>query len=689
MDPTNRNTALASALVEELARCGMRRAVLSPGSRSTPLAVALWRNPAIEVSVLVDERSAGFFALGAAQAEGTPAAVLCTSGSAAANLHPAVAEADEASVPLVVLTADRPPELRGIGAGQTIDQLNLYGTAVRWFCDVGTHEADDDGLLHFRSVACRAHAAARGEPRPGPVHLNVAWREPLAPIPVDGDVTAASRLALEGRGDRPLTAVASAPAAPEEALADELAERVAAAPRGLILAGRQPDSALAGPVAAFARASGYPLLAEPTSQLRLGPHDRDLVVSSYDPIARLRPPELEPELIVRFGDMPTCKALRQWIASLDGLRQVVVDPRFAWNEPSLRAEAMVRADPAALAGALAARLDAPTAASDWAGAWLSRSRAAAGAVAAELAALDHPTEPGVHAALGRLYSDGDLVFTASSMPIRDQEAFVASGPADVRFLCNRGANGIDGQISTALGAAAATGRRTWVVLGDLALFHDMNGLAALREVDAPVRIVVIDNSGGGIFEFLPQGEVLDRDEFEALLGTPSGLEVERVAALYGIEHRIVGSADELGASADGPIIFEVRTDRSENLALHRRLSECAAAAVAGARGRPWAPPLPRQPPPPPRPPPRAPGPAPGRPPPPRSSLPRPPRSIPRLSARAGSGTGSRARSEARRSWRRPSCRSSTPSRSSTTSARSPATRRSPGPSRSRASASPR
>ena len=186
MDPTNRNTALASAMVEELARCGVRRAVVSPGSRSTPLALALWRQPSIEVEVVLDERSAGFFALGTALATGTPAVALCTSGSAAAHLHPAVVEADEASVPLIVLTADRPPELRGIGAGQTIDQLKLYGDAVRWFCEVGTHEADDEGLLHFRSVACRAFAAALGDPGPGPVHLNVPWREPLAPHPGRG-----------------------------------------------------------------------------------------------------------------------------------------------------------------------------------------------------------------------------------------------------------------------------------------------------------------------------------------------------------------------------------------------------------------------------------------------------------------------------------------------------------------------
>src|SRR5262245_3615368 len=202
MDPTNANTALASAFVEELARGGVRQAVVSPGSRSTPLAVALWRQPEIEVSVILDERSAAFFALGAAQAAGAPVAMLCTSGSAAANYHPAICEADESALPLIALTADRPPELRGIGAGQTIDQLKLYGDAVRWFCEVGTHAADDDGLLHYRSTACRAFAAARGEPRPGPVHLNFPFREPLAPLPEEGAVTATDSLALNGRDGR-------------------------------------------------------------------------------------------------------------------------------------------------------------------------------------------------------------------------------------------------------------------------------------------------------------------------------------------------------------------------------------------------------------------------------------------------------------------------------------------------------
>src|ERR1700710_1327275 len=250
MAPTNHNTAPASASAEELARGGLRRAVVSPGSRSTPLAVALWREPAIEVTGILDERSAGVFALGAAQASGDPVALLCTSGTALANYHPAVAEADLAGVPLVVLSADRPPELRGIGAGQTIDQIKAFGESVRWFCEVGTHEADDAGLLHLRSVACRVLARARGEIRPGPVHLNLPWREPLSPVPVEGAVTATDPLPLHGGdGERPLTAVTRVALEPTEFILDEVAGHIGDAIAGVIIAGRQTDPELREPLA--------------------------------------------------------------------------------------------------------------------------------------------------------------------------------------------------------------------------------------------------------------------------------------------------------------------------------------------------------------------------------------------------------------------------------------------------------
>ncbi len=579
MDPTNANTALASAFVEELARCGLRHAVLSPGSRSTPLAVALWRQPEIDVSVIVDERSAGFFALGAAQASRSPVAILCTSGTAAANLHPAICEADHSAIPLIALTADRPPELRGIGAGQTIDQLKLYGDSVRWFSEVGTHAADDGGLLHYRSTACRAVAKARGEPRPGPVHLNLAWREPLAPVSDEGAVTATDPLALEGRGERPLTAVTPYDAEPSQFLLDEVAGHIGESRSGVIVAGRQLDPELREPLARLAAVAGMPTLAEPTSQLRCGPHDRSHVVTTYDLLLRNEgfAKRVAPDLVLRFGEMPTSKPLRAWLAS-SGADQIVVDPVSGWNEPTRRAAALLRADPTELAAGWAARLgeekEVPSV-------WLDAERAAQKAIEAELGAQEAPTEPGLQLALGDAHQDGDLVYTASSMPIRDQEAFLPSDDADVLFLSNRGANGIDGLISSGIGAAHATGRPTTIITGDLGLLHDIGGLATLRDVSTPVRIVVIDNDGGGIFHFLPQESALKNDEFEALLGTPRGVSVAKAADLFGLPHRRIDSLADLSDSlAAGTGLIEIPVDRQANVDLHRRLGDRVSVAIS-------------------------------------------------------------------------------------------------------------
>ncbi len=584
MDPTNANTALASSFVEELARGGLRHAVVSPGSRSTPLAVALWREPQIEVTVIVDERSAAFFALGAAQASGDPVALLCTSGTAVANYHPAVGEADESALPLVILSADRPAELRGIGAGQTIDQIKAFGSSVRWFCEVGTHQADDDGLLHYRSVACRALAAARGETRPGPVHLNLPWREPLAPVPVENAVTATDPLALAGRDGRPLTAVTRIDLEPSAFLLDEVAGHIGDAIAGIIVAGRQLDPELREPLAHLARVSGFPILAEPTSQLRCGPHDRSHVVATYDLLLRDEhfARSVVPDLVLRFGEMPTSKPLRTWLGA-SGADQIVIDPYGGWNEPSRRAAALLRADPTELASGWAARLEGEERSAP--AAWILAEQAARAVLDTELDRPGPIAEPALHRALGRAHSDGDLVYTASSMPIRDQEAFLGAGETDALFLCNRGANGIDGLLSSGIGAAHASGRPTTILSGDLGLLHDIGGLAALRDVSTPVRIVVIDNDGGGIFHFLPQEQALAGEEFEALLGTPRGVDTAKAAALFDLPHqRLESLADLPAALAAGTGLIEVKTDRTTNVASHRHLTQRVHAALADLPG---------------------------------------------------------------------------------------------------------
>ncbi|HET8813692.1 MAG TPA: 2-succinyl-5-enolpyruvyl-6-hydroxy-3-cyclohexene-1-carboxylic-acid synthase [Solirubrobacterales bacterium] len=586
MDATNSNTALASAFVEELARGGLRLVVISPGSRSTPLALALWRQPEIEVQVIVDERSAAFFALGAAQARREPVALLCTSGTALVNYHPAVCEADESGIPLVVLSADRPPELRGIGAGQTIDQIKIFGSSVRWFCEVGTHAADDGGLLHYRSVACRALAAARGESRPGPVHLNLPWREPLAPVRVEGAVTATDPLALNGREGRPLTAVTRIDLEPSAFLLDEVAGHIGNAIAGVIVAGRQLDPELREPLAHLARVSGFPVLADPTSQLRCGPHDRSHVVGAYDLLLREEhfARSVVPDLILRFGEMPTSKPLRTWIAA-SGADQIVIDPYGGWNEPTNQAAAILRADPTEMASGWAARLEglegrerpAPDR-------WMEAESAAQGALEEAFNAAredDAITEPALHRALGQAHRAGDLIHTSSSMPIRDQEAFLAPNDTNALFLSNRGANGIDGLISSGIGAAHASGRPTTIVTGDLGLLHDVGGLAALRDVSTPVRIVVIDNDGGGIFHFLPQESTLESDEFEALLGTPRGVDSAKAAALFDLPHRRLEDLSELPDTlAAGTGLIEVKTNRRTNVEVHRRLAAAVEAAIS-------------------------------------------------------------------------------------------------------------
>ena len=549
MEPINRTYAPVQAFVDELVRCGMRHAVTCPGSRDAPLVLTLAGRPELRAVSVLDERSAGFFALGMAKATGRPVAIACTSGTAAANLHPAVIEAWEARVPLIVLTADRPPELREVGAGQSIDQLKLYGDAAKWFVEVGTHEPSRATAVHHRALACRAYSTAAGG-RPGPVHLNFPLREPLAPQPEPLDAAD-----WAGRPDgRPWTELREHAAAPHADDVQQLAARIAAEPRGAIVCGPTAED-IAEPAARLAAACGWPLLAEPTSGVRCGPHDRSHVVAHYDVLLRVEgfAAGHAPGLVLRVGDMPTSKPLRAWVAEAE---QVVLDPHAAWHEPTRRAELLLTAAAAPTLDALAAAVEmrGPQADADWLAAW----RAADAQVSPALAAAPDPFEPKELAGLEPQLPDGALVWLSSSMPVRDVEAYFPQSAKRLRFLSNRGANGIDGVASSAAGAALATGEPAWLLTGELALLHDIGGLFAARRAGADLRVICLNNGGGGIFDFLPLATDADPQLYEEHIATPAFPE---------------------GLSALLPEVTEIRTDRRTNVELHRQVVQRVADTI--------------------------------------------------------------------------------------------------------------
>jgi 2-succinyl-5-enolpyruvyl-6-hydroxy-3-cyclohexene-1-carboxylate synthase len=563
---------LLRAFADELARCGVAGACTSPGSRSTPLVLSLVREERLPCWSHVDERCAGFFGLGVAKATGRPVALACTSGTAAANYLPAVVEAYEARVPLIVLTADRPPELRGVGAGQAIDQVKLYGDAVKWFCEVGSHAATPARLRWIRLLACRAVWTAAGG-RPGPVHLNFPLREPLVldeELPPDES----------GRADgRPWIARIEPPA-DADAAAATLEPIVRGAARGVVVAGRHERRrpALGEAAAAFAAAAGWPLLADPLSGARRGPN----AVAHYDALLRVDAlaGASTPDVVIRVGDLPTSKPLRAWLASADAV-QVLMDPDAAWQDPDATVDLALGADPAAVLATLAGRLETHTLIGPLE-AWRDADARAAAAIEQTLG--DELTEPRVAAELGRTLPPSATLLVAASMPVRDVETFFPARDDPPRVLSNRGANGIDGTISTAFGIAAGSDGPVVALLGDVTLAHDIGGLLAAKRLRLALTIVLVDNAGGGIFDFLPVAT--QRDAYEEHVATPTGLDAERVADLYGLVYAPVSDVAQLrvcldaGLASDEVTLIHVRTDRAANVALHRRCWEAVAAALS-------------------------------------------------------------------------------------------------------------
>jgi 2-succinyl-5-enolpyruvyl-6-hydroxy-3-cyclohexene-1-carboxylate synthase len=567
MDLTNETFAPLRVMIDEFVRAGVEYAVVAPGSRNAPIAYAIGDNPGLKTWSVIDERQAGFFALGLAKSTGKPAIVTCTSGSAAANLHPAIIEASHAGVPLIVLTADRPPELRDVGAGQAIDQINLYGGAVRWFVEAGNHSVSDQTLRHFRALGSRAVAEASAG-NPGPVHINLPLREPLQPAPSDlGEV--AQSLGAVGRPDRvPWTAEAR-PAA----LAADLYGAVAAAKHPIIVVGDQHQRELALTISHFATATGIPVFADSLSQMRraqLAEHTP--VIAAYDLILRSQPVrhQLVPDLIIRVGELPTSKPLRAWLTETD-CRQIVIDPRGGWQDPTRSASAVWACDPLAAFTAASARVEGHIANPSWTSAWTGLERAAQSAIDHALGEEPFPFEPAVYRSLLSGLQGGATIFVSSSMPIRDVEAYGPIGRDDLRYLSNRGANGIDGVISTALGVRAPYNcDRVIVLTGDLAFLYDASALAIAKRHDIPLTIVCVDNDGGGIFSFLPLAQ--HDKHFEELVATPSGVDVEAVAKAYGFDYSAPRDAEQLATAVEKPGFVHLKTDRAANKAAHDRVA---------------------------------------------------------------------------------------------------------------------
>lgn len=573
--------AYVGALVDELARSGVAHVCLCPGSRSTPLAISSARHPGIRAWTLIDERSAGFFALGLAKASRAPVALLSTSGTAAANFLPAVVEARYGRVPLIVLTADRPHELRDCGANQTIDQNRLYGAHAKWFADLALPEEGESALRYARSIACQAVAHAQESPA-GPVHLNVPLREPLMPLEL---ATGAARAPSAADPSAAYTVSSHGLRSPEPAMVAELAGECLRQRRGLIVCGPSDDPALPAAVIRLAAAVGYPVLADPLSQVRCGSHDLSLVIDTYDAFLRVESAAagLVPDIVIRIGALPASRPLQQYLQRHPRGRHVVVSDG-GWNDPLRLASEMIHADARLTCDALLGAIKKATSSSTWTGAWIRAGAAARRAVRETLESIDEPFEGKVFAELATLLPDGATVYVGNSMPVRDLEAFFETVPRSIRFLGNRGASGIDGLVSSALGAAAGSGGPLVLVLGDLAFYHDLNGLLAAKLHGLKATVVLLNNDGGGIFSFMPQARV--PDHFEALFGTPTGLDFHFAAEMYGAGFaRAEGweafrSLVRQGLTSGRLEVVELRTERNRNVALHHQVWAAVEDAVS-------------------------------------------------------------------------------------------------------------
>ncbi len=585
-------------MMDEFARSGVAHACISPGSRSTALVTGILHARAIRPWVILDERSAGFFALGMARETRRPVILVCTSGTAAANYMPAVVEASLSRIPLIVITADRPPEARDCRSAQTIDQVRMFGSHARWSVDLATPVAGLDLDSYYRTIACRAFATAAQMPA-GPVHLNIPMREPLIDVSEERERLARiseseseseSKFAAD-ESRSPYTRVYPArPSLPPDSTR-ALADKLRGCDRGLIVSGpAAPSPEAACSIARLAGRLNWPVLADPLSGLRAGHHDRSRIVDAYDVL--LRDPAFceahQPDAVIQFGDPPVSKCLGQFLASRPRRSHLMVAEPGTWPDPLQIASDVAQAGTVELCDSIFESLDDAPKMSPWLDSWLAASARSRAALDAMLADETTMFEGKVVAELMRLAPDGCAVHTGNSMPVRNFDTFVAQSDRDTALFCNRGANGIDGVLATALGAAAARKAPTILVLGDLSLLHDIGALQIAARYRVHLLVIVINNDGGGIFSFLPQASL--GDSFETFFATPHGLDFEDAAALGRARYARAGSWSEFNAAVGyaldhpGLHLLEIRGDRARNLALHRRLIETTLSRVRATPG---------------------------------------------------------------------------------------------------------
>lgn len=575
----NLNHTWGTLIVEELARLGVERFCISPGSRSTPLALAAARNPRVRLSVHFDERGMAYFALGCAKASKRPTALICTSGTAAANYFPAVIEASMSCTPLIVLTADRPPELLDTGANQAIDQIKLFGDYIRWHTSLPCPDENIPPRFVLTTID-QAVYRARSSPA-GPVHINCMFREPLMPDP--SEATPNEYLAEVNAwtsSNTPYTSYAPPVLAPPANVLDDVACEIASTERGLLIIGVLNSPAEIEASRRLAQMLQWPLLADIASGLRQNPLEPH-VIRCFDLLLVARDIKEwgEPEVILQLDAPITSKRVLQAVEARPPRAYTLVAPHAFRRDPVHRVTRRVQADIASFCNMLAQRLS-PRTLSPWAERLSTASAQADEAIQHFLSEQNILTEPGVaRLAAERAPKDGLLVL-GNSMPIRDTDMFAPSAPW---AIVNRGASGIDGTLATAVGVAVETGQPTTVLLGDLALLHDLASLALLRNLKTPFAAVVVNNDGGGIFSFLSVAR--ETEHFERLFATPHGLGFEYTARMFGIRHRKADSPSTFAETyldatrTSGPTLIEVKTDRAENARVHQAIQEAVTAAL--------------------------------------------------------------------------------------------------------------